>query len=226
MPAQARSEVRGIYKTTSSILPFKFQELELVDPDLENAPVVAEMGTMELRAFRSRMLGSTEYIPSNQELHRGRISELSKKAGWHHVSTADEEPMNVPRNSIIADYLDPPNAPFVSIKIFYRPRELLRAQGIITGPNVSDQGGQGSGINGKKRPREDGSSATPGPSKRPTVKEEENDTRAQRIRALQAELSSLKAEQPGSSIKRELRSPSPIVVGAAAGEVIDLTLED
>lgn len=30
MPPQGRSEVRGIYKTTTSILPFKFQELELV----------------------------------------------------------------------------------------------------------------------------------------------------------------------------------------------------
>ena len=89
----------------------------------------------------------------------------------------------------------------MSIKVLYRPRgstppipslviadaspELLRAQGIITGPYVGDQGGQGSGINSNKRPREDGPSATPGPSKRPTVKREENDTRTQRIRALQ-----------------------------------------
>ena len=56
------------------------------DPDLEHAPVVAEMGTMELRAFRSRMLGTVGYVPSeNRELHQGRISERSKKAGWHHV---------------------------------------------------------------------------------------------------------------------------------------------
>jgi len=29
-----------------------------------------------------------------------------------------------------------------------------------------------------------------------------------------------------SSVKRELRFPSPIVAGKAAGEVVDLTLED
>lgn len=34
------------------------------------------------------------------------------------------------------------------------------------------------------------------------------------------------AEQSGSSVKREMRSPSPIVVGKARGEVVDLTLDD
>ena len=34
------------------------------------------------------------------------------------------------------------------------------------------------------------------------------------------------AEQTGSSVKHELRTPSPIVVGQATGEVVDLTLED
>lgn len=34
------------------------------------------------------------------------------------------------------------------------------------------------------------------------------------------------AEQESTSAKPEPRSPSPICVGRAAGEVIDLTLED
>ena len=37
------------------------------------------------------------------------------------------------------------------------------------------------------------------------------------------ELNSLMGEQTGSSVKHEIRSPSPIVVGQAAGKVIDLT---
>jgi hypothetical protein len=41
------------------------------------------------------------------------------------------------------------------------------------------------------------------------------------------ELNSLIADQSSSSsVKRELRSPSPIVVGQAAGKVVDLSLED
>ena len=39
-------------------------------------------------------------------------------------------------------------------------------------------------------------------------------------------MNSLVAEQSHSSVKRELRPPSPIVVGRAAGEVVDLTLDD
>ena len=40
------------------------------------------------------------------------------------------------------------------------------------------------------------------------------------------ELNSLIAEQSSSSIKRELRSPSSIVVGQTAGKVVDLSLEE
>jgi hypothetical protein len=45
---------------------------------------------------------------------------------------------------------------------------------------------------------------------------------------MQSELNSLMAEHSNSesSVKREIRSPSPIVVGKAAGEVVDLTFED
>jgi hypothetical protein len=101
--------------------------------------------------------------------------------------------------------------------------------------------------NNKKRVREDRS---PGPSRsRPDVKikreDHSGDVRAQRIRALQvsqgvvcflmvapdgtcmqAELDSLMtAEQSDTSVKREVRSPSPIVVGHS-GDVVDLTLDD
>ncbi len=118
--------------------------------------------------------------------------------------------------------------------------EVLRTQGIITGNNL---GRQGSPIN-KKRAREDGSPDPP--RSRPIIKREEfsGDARAQRMRALQvsqgvvcllrvasdgtcmqAELDALKtADQSGTSVKRELRSPSSIA-GRHAGEVVDLTLD-
>jgi len=119
---------------------------------------------------------------------------------------------------------------------------VIERQGIIPG---NDVGRQGSPINNKKRAREDGS---PGPSRcRPNIKREKlsGDARARRMRALQvshgvvcfprvapdgafmqAELYALKvAEQSSTSVKRELRSPSPTVV-RNAGEVVDLTLDD
>ena len=98
-------QILGIPKTTSSVLPFKFQELQLVgafrslsrssrrhfrssyateDPDVENAPVVPEMGTIELRAFRCQAQHTVQSLDNTANgLHDGRVSERSKKAGWH-----------------------------------------------------------------------------------------------------------------------------------------------
>jgi len=218
--------MKGIYNSPTSILPFKFQEVTVVDPDLENAPVIPEMGTIELRAFRCRGMRRTRHQLGAKDfdgLHQGCVSERSKKAGWHHVSTADEVPIRA-RNAINSDYVDPLDAPCAVFKVFYRPRELLMAQGVITGPDIGAGPSGISELNNRKRTREGGS---PGPSKRRSIKKEGRPVteRAQRIQTLQAELDSLIAEQSRSSVKRELRSPSPIVVGQAAGEVIDLTLE-
>ncbi|KAH9042715.1 hypothetical protein EDB85DRAFT_1916440 [Lactarius pseudohatsudake] len=219
-------EYLGPYNSICSVLPLEFQELQLVDPDLEDAPAASGAGTIELKGYRCRVLGRTSVPKSlsmHKGLHGGRVSELSKKVGWHHIATGNEVP--TPRHireKVNLDYLDPRKGPpYASIKIFYRPRELLRAQGIIPGNGESRQG---SPIDNKKRVREDGS---PDPSgSRQKIKSEElsGDAREQRIRALQAELYALRApEQSGTSVKRERRSP---IVVRHAGEVVDLTLDD
>jgi hypothetical protein len=160
-PAGKQGQMLGIQKSCNSVLPFKFRELELVgaflehslgsmfvssfateDPDLENAPVVLEMGMIELRAFRC----PTEKYKRNDKsgLHRGRVSERSKMAGWHHVryhisqasnpnshthvilidspSTGDEIPIAATSLVHVLDEIDPPNAPHATIKVTYRPR--------------------------------------------------------------------------------------------------------
>ncbi|KAH9072858.1 hypothetical protein EDB83DRAFT_137851 [Lactarius deliciosus] len=214
----------GPYNSACTVLPYKFHELQLVD--LEDAPVAPEMGTIELKAYRcqKRCIAGPISLFTHKDLHQGRVSELSKKAGWHHVATGDEIPVDPRPYRIILDYLDPwTGPPYASFKVFYRPKELLRALGVISGNDVSRQG---SPVNNNKRAREDGS---PGPSRsRQKFKREElsRDARAERMRALQAEMDVLKAaEQTGTSVKRELRSLSPIVV-KNVGEVVDLTLDD
>ncbi|KAH9006364.1 hypothetical protein EDB86DRAFT_720078 [Lactarius hatsudake] len=225
--AGSSAEFLGLRNSAHSVLPFKFQELQLVDPDLEDAPAAPEMGTIELKAYRGRKRHSTKSSSqfTHEGLHKGRVSELSKKAGWHHVATGDEMPEPC-HKGVKVDYLDPwTGPPYASIKISYRPRELLRAQGIIPG---NDENRQGSPINHKKRARED-RSPDPSRSRQNTkIKREDlsGDAREQRIQALLAELDALRApEQSGTSVKRELRSPSPIVV-KYSGEVVDLTLDD
>jgi len=113
------------------------------DPDLENAPVVPEMGTIELQAFRCRAMGWVRHQPRSIDgLHQGCVSERSKKAGWHHVryyipeapirfsdrrwltvrcSTADEIPIEA-SDAVIPEYVDPQDAPYAIFKVFYRPR--------------------------------------------------------------------------------------------------------
>ena len=60
------------------------------DPDLEDALVAPEMGTIELKAYRCQILqqDTREMWTKNSKWCEGsgRISELSKKAGWHHVA--------------------------------------------------------------------------------------------------------------------------------------------
>ncbi|KAI9441450.1 hypothetical protein H4582DRAFT_2073628 [Lactarius indigo] len=135
-------EFLGPYNSACSILPYKFHELQLVGP---------------LSLF------------THKDLHQGRVSERSKKAGWHHVATGDEIPVEPRPNSVILDYLDPwTGPPYASIKVFYRPRELLRAQGIIP---ADDLGRQEYPVNNETRAREGGS---PGPSRsHPNMKREE-----------------------------------------------------
>ncbi|KAH9067807.1 hypothetical protein EDB87DRAFT_1573362 [Lactarius vividus] len=200
----------GPYNSMHSVLPLEFQELQLVeDPDLEDTPAASEAGTIELKGYRCRILGRTT-VPRPQfiheGLHGGRVSELSKKVGWHHIATGNEIPARPRRirTKLKLDYLDPRKGPpYASIKIFYRPRELLRAQGIIPGNGESRQG---SPIDNNKHAREDG---PPGPS---------------RSRRQKAELDALRApEQSGSSVKHERRSP---IVVRHAGEIVDLTLDD
>jgi hypothetical protein len=165
LQAWSSSEILGPYSNVHSILPFKFQELQLVgefstfrllsisltraeDPDFEDAPAAPEMGTIELKAYRCRTRHFRE--PSKrllyEDLHRGRVSERSKKAGWHHITyvpsfvaflpaiteavtysfrTGDEIPVNFRPHEVEVDYLDPwAGPPCASVKIFYRPRGI------------------------------------------------------------------------------------------------------
>jgi hypothetical protein len=118
------------------------------DPDLEDAPVAPEIGTIELKAYRCQALCITGPSSSRplDDLHWGRISECSKKAGWHHVayvpsvesyfpwspfrfllidpsSTGDEIPVAKPSHRVTVEYLDSSKGPpYASIKVFYRPR--------------------------------------------------------------------------------------------------------
>jgi hypothetical protein len=153
----------------------------------------------ECRSAARKQGGITSGNYVSQATHHSRVVFIDIH------STADEAPASVSAFSVYAAYLDPPNTPFASIKISYRPRgtrifrafpetqlilllELLMAEGVITGYGVGATIGGESEANERKRVREDD---LPGPStKRRTgsiVKKEvmSVNARAQRIQTLQ-----------------------------------------
>ncbi|KAF7795514.1 hypothetical protein EIP86_006676 [Pleurotus ostreatoroseus] len=98
---------------------------------------------------------------------------------------------------------------------------MLQAQGIILTPEG----------NNRKRPAGPNDA---GPSKRaragsatPQEEDEEDDVKPEvaeeQLQALLAERAALEARIRAAEARRVKREPSPIVIGAASGEVIDLT---
>ena len=120
------------------------------------------------------------------------------------LSTADEIPTTRYEHLIDVNFIDTRDAPYASIKVFYRPRggsfqtllynlanvfpELLMAQGVIVGHDAEaeKENRERPEVNNRKRARrEDG---LPGPSKRrirPAVKKEEIYDLAEQIQVLQ-----------------------------------------
>ena len=148
----------GVHKSPRSILPFKFQERQLVGTFVFlsfvqlpfNVCRKAQTG-IELKAFRCHKRAHAE--PSgwvetkDKDPHWGRISELSKKAGWRRVAYVPSLELYFPRPALILLLMAPPSVgdemvirkrrpstakvafldpwrgpPYASIKIFYRPR--------------------------------------------------------------------------------------------------------
>ncbi|KAN0130153.1 Peptidase S8/S53 domain containing protein [Lactarius tabidus] len=132
LPAGMSDAFSGVYKSERSIVPFKFQ---LVDPGLQDKPVGPGMGSIELKAFRCHKQDSVELLEqvSDEDHHWRRFSKLRKKAGWHHIAvTGDEVAVGKRPPPVRVHYVDPWTGPsYASIKIFYRPREVLSAQGVI-----------------------------------------------------------------------------------------------
>ena len=71
------------------------------DPDVEDAPVAPEMGTIELKAYRCQIKRATKRWNKSSKWceDSGRISELSKKAGWHHVAYVPSVKLHFPLDS-------------------------------------------------------------------------------------------------------------------------------
>ncbi|KAI0067645.1 hypothetical protein BV25DRAFT_843302 [Artomyces pyxidatus] len=129
--------IKGCSTSSSDFLPFVFSEVELIDPDTVNELYGADhskIGLIEVVCHRIRVLDFYEWfenVDGTPLLGGGRISEKSKKAGWHHValgSSAQREKEITKAQVVLMDRED---TPYVTFRIRYQSRELLMAQGII-----------------------------------------------------------------------------------------------
>ncbi|GBE80153.1 hypothetical protein SCP_0213560 [Sparassis crispa] len=94
-------------------------------------PALLDLGTIEVRIFRVNKEKPTgKPIAPNTPTERGPVHERCKKAGTHHVSYGEATKIEK-RQYYKPTWIDPQSQPYATFRLRYRPRELLRARGII-----------------------------------------------------------------------------------------------
>ncbi|KDQ63542.1 hypothetical protein JAAARDRAFT_189106 [Jaapia argillacea MUCL 33604] len=195
-----------------------FAPLELTDDDayLERTDYVNKLGQIELDCWRAVITGKdltrTGTARTSQKVH-----ERLKKAGAHRVQFGEDMPCD--RKAVKTKRLD--KRPFARFIFRYNSLEVLRANGIVPAAT-------GLSASADVKPKK---TAT-------TTQSTSGYSEAERIKALEAELKSLKEkQQPSNSNKRKAesaRSPSkrvkPEPTNRSSGvfatkDVLDLTTE-
>jgi len=122
-----------------TVQPYVFVPLVVTDDESvanPRDPVLRDLGTIEVRIHRVTK-GAPFQVP-REELSVTVVHERSKKAGTHRVSFA--EPVSTARAPFITpNYIDPIDSPYALFRFRYRPRDLLKAQGIINSAAVSQK---------------------------------------------------------------------------------------
>lgn len=208
-------------RTTRST--FKFSEITLVDDDDADGLVTPpNIGSIEVKLYRARIekcrISSRSHYRRSDAPQTGPVSEKSKKGGWHQVSLGRDRRSEWQPSPTKTIRLDPIDAPYATFRFNYRPRAMLQAEniipplGMLTKLNV-----EALQVPVRKR------------SPSPHIARNSNQT-------LTAEAGpSTHHVEPNdiieiSSDEEDLPSPkaecgSPIHLGLAAGEIIDLTID-
>ncbi|KAH9833785.1 uncharacterized protein C8Q71DRAFT_874465 [Rhodofomes roseus] len=129
------SELRGVYISVSESVAmervFTFADIQVTDD--ENAENDAQdLGFVEVRVYRI-VMGECWAPDASAETWVGSdkpVNELSKKAGLHRIVLADAAPVAT-RDYHDYTFMDGEKDPYVTFRFMYRPREILKAQGII-----------------------------------------------------------------------------------------------
>jgi len=122
-----------------TVKPYVFVPLMVTDDESvanPRDPVFRDLGAIEVRIHR--VTKGAPVQASRKEPSVTVVHERSKKAGTHRVSFA--EPTSATRITFYTpNYIDPIDSPYAVFKFRYRPRDLLKAQGIIESACVPEE---------------------------------------------------------------------------------------
>ncbi|TCD68336.1 hypothetical protein EIP91_010974 [Steccherinum ochraceum] len=129
--------VKGVDVSPTTFRHFQFGDLRLTDDDdAANNWSAEKIGCIELLAFRldpaTRRVSGPRTIDMSNTVSHEAVHERDKKLGGHRVALGAVESRRPARDAVKVTRLDAPDCPYARIRFMYRPREVLRAQGIIS----------------------------------------------------------------------------------------------
>ncbi|KAI0058957.1 hypothetical protein BV25DRAFT_1918869 [Artomyces pyxidatus] len=138
-PGQRRKRISGVRTSATTCAAFKFSAIVVVDDDEANGVTGGPcMGLIEVRLHRVQLVGrhTTQrmYQPRPSPLNSAPISEKSKKGGWHQISLGSSQTSHWRPSTVYSSMLDSVRHPLAVFRFYYRPKEILQAEGIIARP--------------------------------------------------------------------------------------------
>jgi len=232
--AAREHSIQGCPISADTVRPFAFSKVSLTDDETIAAAEqqLTNLGTIEIKIFRVAVLEISNFVSKELKLpNNSVIHERSKKMSMHHV-TLQETVAGPTTKSATTILLD--NAPFATFIFRYRPKEFLRAQGIIpiesdADPSRSSNNSQASpdGVPPQERKRKRRQRDVAGP----TIEiDSDDDSAEQEIRNLRQQMLRMQAtldalqQRRGGPVKREFKCETAVMpLHVDSNGVIDLS---
>ncbi|GAA5993324.1 hypothetical protein JCM5350_001565 [Sporobolomyces pararoseus] len=186
--------------------PFLFSKLQTTDLDelaCTNEQVVKNLGTIQLRYFRIKILkpSTRSFKPKHTE-PEPKIHERAKKAQLSHQATYGES-VQIPKSKrSMFDYIDPESSPLFQFEFRYRSRQLLQLEGYI--PNSPTPSPEPEQSQSPEPPVAATSSSNRSVSATQPSPAPQSEDAAERLARLKAQYESLQRQEQMARLQREI----------------------
>ncbi|TCD61469.1 hypothetical protein EIP91_008404 [Steccherinum ochraceum] len=152
--------IEGLRVGPGLLQPFKFAPLTLLDDDSlpVHHPSMENMGVITVQICRTRVSDGPPRAQTNFSSEFsgvGPVNEKSKKAGAHCIGVGEVKQASM-ATTVYVHNVDPEHAPYATFHFRYRPRDLLRAQRIISATSSQPMHLSGHASGSVKREAPDG----------------------------------------------------------------------